>query len=314
MLEQNYETKSQRIRTAFAKLKQSQPKKLEKRLNLSWCNCFSGIEPMEEQAHRLKKAGIDYIELRGIRSGPELGYDPKVLADILHSEGIQVSGIVALSSERADLSSNDSLYRNTAIDNLKRELEFAKTVGAHYIDIIPSAIGRPVPYDKSDFERSVESVRQVADLFVEYGIKGAIEPINSFEVSLIHSLSDAKRFISALDHPGVSSINGDLFHLQLSENHIGEAIMDAGSQLVNLHIADSNRDAIGQGSLDIDTIIMALYLIGFNEEGRFVTGEPLGTGRDPVEAIFGKGDKMITDRLVSQTATYFRKREEQLLL
>ena len=31
--------------------------------------------------------------------------------------------------------------------------------------------------------------------------------------------------------------------------------------LVNLHLADSNRCALGDGSMDIDAIIMALYVI-----------------------------------------------------
>jgi sugar phosphate isomerase/epimerase len=50
---------------------------------------------------------------------------------------------------------------------------------------------------------------------------------------------------------------------------------------VNLHMADSNRCALGKGSLDVDTIIMALYLIGCNQEGIFVTPEPLGPSGDP---------------------------------
>lgn len=49
---------------------------------------------------------------------------------------------------------------------------------------------------------------------------------------------------------------------------------------MNLHMADSNRCALGKGSLDVDTIIMALYLIGSNHEGIFVTPEPLGPGGD----------------------------------
>jgi len=51
--------------------------------------------------------------------------------------------------------------------------------------------------------------------------------------------------------------------------------------LVNLHMADSNRCALRKGSLDVDTIIMVLYLIGCNQEGIFVTPEPLGLGGDP---------------------------------
>ncbi|MCQ4365837.1 hypothetical protein KQR54_33010, partial [Mycobacterium gordonae] len=87
----------------------------------------------------------------------------------------------------------------------------------------------------------------------------------------------------------------------------------AGDQLLNLHLADSNRGALGDGSMDYDTIIMALYLLGFNREGRYVTPEPLGPGGDPYPAMHGKPDKQVLERLVMQTATYFREREAYLL-
>ena len=44
------------------------------------------------------------------------------------------------------------------------------------------------------------------------------------------------------------------------------------------------------GSMDLDTIIRALYLIGYNTEGRYVTPEPLGPGGDPYPAMNGKPD------------------------
>jgi sugar phosphate isomerase/epimerase len=101
--------------------------------------------------------------------------------------------------------------------------------------------------------------------------------------------------------------------MQTSEAHIGSAILEAESLLVNLHMADSNRLALGKGHLDLDTIIMALYLIGYNREGCFVTPEPLGPGGDPYRAMNGVPDPAVLDALVSNTVRYFREREEQLL-
>ncbi len=45
----------------------------------------------------------------------------------------------------------------------------------------------------------------------------------------------------------IGYINGDVYHMQSEESHIGEAIIEAGSQLTNLHMADSNRCALGEG-------------------------------------------------------------------
>jgi D-psicose/D-tagatose/L-ribulose 3-epimerase len=65
--------------------------------------------------------------------------------------------------------------------------------------------------------------------------------------------------------------------------------------------------------MDLDAIIMALYLIGFNSQGHYVTPEPLGPGGDPHPAMHGKPNGAALDKMMRQTASYFQKREEELL-
>ena len=159
----------------------------------------------------------------------------------------------------------------------------------------------------------MSALRSVAPLFEKHKIKAAIEAIRSAETSMVHTISEAQTYLSAVNHPAVNHINGDVYHMFTEEAHIGEAILAAGDQLVNLHLADSNRAAMGDGFMDLDIIIMSLYLIGFNREGCFVTPEPLGAGSDPYPAANGKPDKLKLDKLVQDTAKYFRERESELL-
>jgi D-psicose/D-tagatose/L-ribulose 3-epimerase len=313
MKPQNYEQKNRRIREAFEALKQQHPEKLARRLNLSWSNWGFGMEALADSAARLEKAGITYIELHGNHYGPDLGYKPKETLKILGKHGLQVAGICGMFSSDNDLSSNRPLQRQAALKYLKRELSFAREVGGAYLLVVPGAVGRPRPYDAMEFDRSAETLRLVADLFPKHKVRAAVEPIRAAEVSFCHTIADAQRYIKAVDHPGVAHINGDVYHMQVGESHIGEALLAAGRQLTNLHVADSNRGALGQGSLDLDTIIMALYLIGYNEEGRFVTPEPLGPGGDPYPAMYGRPDRKLLDQLVLQTARCFRERENVLL-
>jgi hypothetical protein len=163
---------------------------------------------------------------------------------------------------------------------------------------------------RSWFFRSTETLRLVAGDFKKAKVKAAIEPIRAAEVSFCHTIADAQAYIAAVNHPGVQHINGDVYHMQSGESHIGEAILAAGERLTNLHMADSNRCALGDGALDVDTLIMALYCIGYNQPGCYVTPEPLGPGGDPYPAMNGKPDPKLLDRLVGQTARYFREREE----
>lgn len=306
---QRFEEKNQQIRERFAAWAKEHLECLEHRLNLSWSNWGFGMESLATSAKRLARAGITFVELHGNHYGPDLGYAPGETLSILADYGIRVGGICGMFSRENDLSSNSGIARQQAIDYLKRTVDFASAVGADYILVVPGAVGRSRAYDHSEFDRSVNTLRLVADRFLNAGVKAAIEPIRSAEVSFCHTISDARRYITAVDHPGIGHINGDVYHMLSEESHVGMALLDAGDQLVNLHLADSNRCALGEGSLDVDTMIMALYLIEYNRPGCYLTPEPLGPGGDPYPAMHGKPDPAALDHLVMQTAQYFRERE-----
>jgi D-psicose/D-tagatose/L-ribulose 3-epimerase len=57
--------------------------------------------------------------------------------------------------------------------------------------------------------------------------------------------ADAVRYMQEVNHPGVQHINGDVHYMQLEKSHIGEAVLETGERLVNLHLADSNRCTSG---------------------------------------------------------------------
>jgi len=313
MKRQAWEEKAAAIRASFLARKKGDPAAFKRRLNMSWSNWGFGIEPLSASAARLQRAGIRFIELHGNHYGADLGYRPAEARKVLSDHGIAVAGVCGMFSADNDLSSNRPHQRQAAVDYLKREVPFTAEVGGSYILVVPGAVGRPEAYDATEFERSVETLRLAADLFVKHGVKAAVEPIRAAEVSFCHTVADAVAYIQAVDHPGVRHVNGDVYHMQAEEEHIGEAILSVGERLANLHMADSNRRALGKGSLDLDTIIRALYLVGYNADGRYVTPEPLGPGADPYPAMNGKPDPKQLEDLVQQTAGYFREREKAVL-
>lgn len=306
---QNFEEKNALILKKFNELRDKNPERLKLPLKLSWSNWGFGLEMLEDSCARLSKAGLKYIELHGNHYGPDLGYRAEDTLAVLHRYGMKVSGVCGMFSVHNDLSSNVPHRRQAAIDYLRRTIPFTAAVGGTYLLVVPGAVGRPIACDANEFDRSVETLRIVADLFVEHSVCAAIEPIRADEVSFVHTVDEAKQYVAAVNHPGVAHINGDLYHMQSGESHLGSAILEAGDMLVNLHLADSNRRALGDGSLDIDTVIRALYLIGYNQGDRFVSAEPLGPGGDPYVAMNGKPDKKGLDELVQKTVNYFRERE-----
>jgi sugar phosphate isomerase/epimerase len=313
MTRQNFEQKSDAIAERFAAMRREDPDRFTTRLNVSWSNWGFGVELMEQSLARLAEAEVEFIELHGNHYGPDLGYDVEATAAALRAAGVRASGVCGMFSADNDMSSNRPVHRQAALDYLKREIVFTREIGGDYLLVVPGAVGRAAPYDGMEFHRSVETLQMVADRFLAEGVRAAIEPIRSAEVSLVHTIADAEDYIAAVNHPGVQHINGDVYHMQSEESHLGEAIVAAGERLVNLHMADSNRCALGEGALDVDTIIRALYVIGYNSPGHYVSFEPLGPGSDPYPAMYGAPDPKKLDALVRQSVSYFREREAAVL-
>ena len=307
---QAFEKINATIRQAYLEARQENPAAFKDRLNLSWSNWGFGIEPLAASAARLAKAGITFIELHGNHYGPDLGYKPKETLAVLSDHGIRVAGICGMYSPDSELSSPRGAVRQRAIDYIRRSLTFAAAVKASYLLIAPAAVGRPNKLDEQEFHRSVETLRLVADEFTRTGIRGAVEPIRAAEVSLCHTFDDAEAYIRAVDHPGIRHINGDIYHMLVGESHIAQRVWKAGDKLINLHMADTNRCALGKGMMDLDTLLMALYLIRYNRPGCYCTPEPLGPGGDPYPAMFSLTSPKLLNALVNDTAKTFRQRED----
>ena len=307
---QNFERKTQRIRDEYLAAKKANPARFEAKLNLSWSNWGFGMEKLEVSVKRLAKNNIKFIELHGNRYGADLGYQAAETQMILDDYGVTAAGICGMFSPVCDMASNVPTIRQTAIDYIRRNVDLAYEMHAKYILIVPAAVGRPAVIDGMEVDRSVETLSLVADVFSQAGIRAAIEPIRSAETSIVHTFAAAKDYIRRVNHPGVQHINGDVYHMLVEESHIPEAIVSAGSMLTNLHLADTNRCALGDGSLDVDTLIMALYLIGYNNELCYCTPEPLGPGGDPYPAMYGRPNIPVLDKLVADTARCWYEREE----
>jgi D-psicose/D-tagatose/L-ribulose 3-epimerase len=308
---QNFEKKDFRITEEFKKF--IKDKHVTNKLKFSWSNWGFGLEPIEKSLERLNKYNIEFIELHGNIYGEDMGYKIKELKKKLIDHGIKVSGVCGMVMKESEISSISPYVRQRCIDYFKRNLELCKEVNGEYMLFSAGAVGRPQKYDDFEFERAVETLSILGNIFLDAGIKGAIEPVRADEVSICHTFSDALKLIKAVENKGVYYIAGDVYHMLHGESHIGETIIEYGDYLINLHVADTNRMALGKGMLNLDLIIMALYLINYNNKNTFISAEPLGPAADPYPQMNGIIDPKILDKLVEDTASYFFRRENLLL-
>ena len=312
---QVYEEKNQEIREAYLKAKAENPEKFERRIDMAYCANMFGWEELEQSLERIARCGYGFAEMRGNYGGPDTGdqTDTKGVRKMLDDLGLKCSGINSFFAQGHALNSPDNFARQRAKDYIRNTVKYCHDLGGTFMLVTPSCMNMPVPFDCSDYERSVETLRSVADVFVEYGIKCSLEPVMDPPNPLCHRVDDCLQYIKDVNHPGVQHINGDIGHFALGEDHTAEAILKCGERMVNCHIRDTNGKSIGKGMMDMDTVIMAMYLVGQNQEGRFVSVEVNpDPSLAPLVAISSRHDPKKLDVVCRENIEYFREREEEV--
>lgn len=89
------------------------------------------------------------------------------------------------------------------------------------------------------------------------------EPLNRYETNLVNTLGDAVLLLTGMRAQNVK-ILADLYHMNIEEANLADAIRNAGSHIGHVHFADSNRRAAGLGHTNFAPIIAALVEVGYS--------------------------------------------------
>lgn len=83
------------------------------------------------------------------------------------------------------------------------------------------------------------------------------EPLNRYETNLFNTLADGVEVLESLKTSNVKLL-ADLFHMNIEETDLSNAIRAAGQHVGHVHFVDSNRRAAGLGHTDLASIVQAL--------------------------------------------------------
>jgi sugar phosphate isomerase/epimerase len=89
------------------------------------------------------------------------------------------------------------------------------------------------------------------------------EPLNRYETNLFNRCGDAADFLKKLSAGNIKLL-ADLFHMNIEERSVPDALRDAASYIGHVHFADSNRRAVGMGHTNVARIIEALSDFGYD--------------------------------------------------
>jgi len=218
---------------------------------------------LAEGCRKAAALGFDGIEI--FPTGAD-DLDGMEVRSLLREHGL---GLAAMGTgagwlrRKLSLTDPDPHERMRARDFVAAVVDFAGGFGAPAI--IGSMQGR-VP-DGHDREVVLgwlrESLDQLGPRAHALGAPLLYEPLNRYETNLFNTVAEAVEFLETLRTRNVRLLL-DLFHMNIEEADVAGAIRRAGPHAGHVHFADTNRNAIGMGHLDVAPIVAALRDIGYD--------------------------------------------------
>lgn len=112
-------------------------------------------------------------------------------------------------------------------------------------------------------EQLAAALQPICEYAQTQGVTLLIEALNRYEINSFHRGEEIRSFIEKYNLP-VCGLLLDVFHMNLEEANMGDAIRANRSLLRYVHFADSNRHFPGAGHMDIDDVLAALDEIHFD--------------------------------------------------
>ncbi len=220
-----------------------------------------GREPLERGLERLRRYGYDGVELAG---EPDEA-DPSHVRSLLERYGLEASSVCGIyNTPERDLSHEEEGMRRTAVRYVAACAELAASTGARLVIVVPSPVGKLSASTEPErsLELAAQSIRQAAERAGERGVSLCIEALNRYESYLVNTLEQATRLARMVDLPNVG-IMADTFHMNIEEASLPSSIREYGDLICHVHLADSNRRAVGMGHISFDKVADALADVGY---------------------------------------------------
>lgn len=263
-------------------------------------------EKAKDSIERCAKFGYDAIELCG---EPDY-YDTKEVNQLCKDNGIVVSSICSVYNENRDLAHRDARKRGEAFDYVKRVVDFAAEIDCHMVIANPTACCKTTPLAdrKDEYKWGLEGIIKSAEYAKKAGVNLCLECWNRYETYWLNRLDQAMDMLKdiGLDNVGVM---GDLFHMNIDESDMAQAILNCGNKLTHIHFADSNRAAPSKGHLDFVPVMKALRDIDYQG---YITFELLPAGADPFGTLKAGGGREFFDEYTELAIKHIKAVEATL--
>ncbi len=207
--------------------------------------------------------GFDAVEI--FAPSPDAVNDAE-LRPLLDDLGLKVAGVgtgAGLVAHGLTLTDPDPNRREQARDFVRRIIDFGASYGA------PAVIGSMQGKWGGSIDRAAalellaSAMNDLGAHAASHGVPLLYEHLNRYETNLINTVADSVEFLKSLDADNVNLL-ADLFHMNIEETNVADAIHAGKDFIGHVHFVDSNRRAIGMGHTDFEPIAAALKDIRYD--------------------------------------------------
>lgn len=212
-------------------------------------------------APMIKDWGFDVIELP-VENLDD--WDPQPTAKLLADLGLAAVVTLVMGDGR-ELVATDATTVRTTQDYLRGVMDAAHTVGSPVVaGPAYASVGRT--WRMTDDERRghfAELTEHLAPVVAHgdsAGVQLAIEPLNRYETSLINTVAQG---LAAIEDMPTVGLLLDVYHMNIEETHIPNAIRRAGRRIAHVQVSGNDRGIPGVDHLPWGTIVQALDDAGY---------------------------------------------------
>lgn len=217
---------------------------------------------LEDAFVNAAKLGFDAVEI--FAPGPDLVSTAEVL-ELCGQHQLSVAAVgtgAGMVKHGLSLTDPDSGKRAAARDFIRSMIDFGGALNA------PAIIGSMQGRWGGEISRDqalgflAKSLNELGTHAKTYGVPLLYEPLNRYETNLIKTIADGVSFLKSLATDNVKLL-ADLFHMNIEESNLSDAIRAGAGFIGHIHFVDSNRQAASMGHMDFVPIAAAIKESGF---------------------------------------------------
>lgn len=206
------------------------------------------------------KAGYDLIEVPALDPSR---IDTALTRRLLEENGLQAGVSLGLTLD-TDINSENAASVSKGRDTLMAALAVCDGIGARYLGgVLFGALAKyPGPTTPKARANSAAVIKELAQEARGLGITVGLEFVNRYESNLLNTVEQTLDFMDLVGESNVV-VHADVYHMNIEERNFRDPILLCGELLGYVHIGESNRGYLGEGTIDFEEVFGALVDINY---------------------------------------------------